>query len=195
MTQNWNVPIKHIALCGHPKSGKSTFADMMAEEYGGVVIDDGLILRKAVPILFGIPEEECFTQEGKAKVYNICGKEVSVRQMLGYLGNHLEGMYSEHFMPVRAMQIANELYPEAPFYLYPSCRKTQGHAYKERGGIVIKIDNPRVEVSENAFDAWDESAVDFTLLNDPENTNLDMMRNVVRMLGLSFTAQYNGIHL
>ena len=174
--------VLHIGLCGNPKSGKTTIADMLAEEMGGVVIDDGLILRKAVPILFGIPEDEPFTQEGKAKVYDVCGRQETVRQMLGELGNWLEGRYSELFMPIRAMQIAKEEYPDKDVFIYPSVRKFQGKAYKDAGGVIVEIENPKAPKSPNAFDVWDDSVVDFWFTNDPTIMSLEGLRIDVRIL-------------
>ena len=173
-----NLP-KHIGLCGNPKSGKSTIADMLAKQYGGFVIDDGMILRQAVPILFGIPEYEPFTQEGKAKVYDVCGRQESVRQMLGELGNWLEDRYGPEFMPVRAMEIAEKHFPYAPLYIYPSVRKTQGSAYKRAGGLIIEVENPKVGPSGNAFDVWDKSYVDLVIRNDPSESSLEDLERIV----------------
>lgn len=179
MRQPWPRKIRHVALCGWPEGGKNTVARMLEDEFCGQIIDDGWILRKAVPFLFGVPEDEPFTHEGKAKTYSVLGREESVRQMLGELGNYLEGRYGEDFMPVRAMQIAEQLHPEANFYIYPSVRKTQGRAYRRLGGIVIEISNPLVGDSGNAFDRWDPSFVDLRIINDPLTMNLDELREYV----------------
>jgi hypothetical protein len=176
MRTPWPTAIRHVALCGWPKCGKSTIAAMLEDEFGAQIIDDGMILRKAVPVLFGIPEDEPFTQEGKDRVYNVCGREETVRQMLGELGNYLEARYSDEFMPIRAMQVAQKLYPAANFYVYPSVRKVQGRAYKRMGGIVVQIDNPNAPPSDNPFDRWDKSFVDITINNDPSEMSLDELR-------------------
>jgi hypothetical protein len=175
----WPNQIKFVALCGNPKSGKSTVARMLEDEFGGVLVDDGLILRKAVPILFGIPEDEPFTQEGKVKVYDVCGREESVRQMLGELGNYLEERYSPDFMPTRSLAIARRDNAHAPFSIFGSCRREQGRCYKRNGGIVIEVDNPLAAPSGNIWDEWDRSCVDFRLHNDPRELSLDDLRDMV----------------
>lgn len=177
----WRPDILHVALVGNPKCGKSTIAEMMAEEFGGVVIDDGEILRKAIPILTGIPQEWCYTQEGKVQTVRVGERDEIVRQALGELGNWMEGRYGTHIMPLRAMELSSERHPDAPFYIYPSCRKDQGWAYRKQGGLVIEIANPRAKPTGNAFDLWDEDCVDMVLYNNPDH-GLDALREEVRGL-------------
>lgn len=178
---SWPRNVRHIALVGHPKCGKSTFAKMLAEEFGGVEIDDGLILRKALPILLGLDPTDTFTQEGKAKVIQCGDREETVRQGLGELGNYLEARYGDYIMPIRAMEMARQEHPYAPFYIYPSVRKNQGYAYKQGGGIVIQINNPEAGPSGNAFDTWDPAFVDIQIDNDPA-AGLDGLRRQARFL-------------
>lgn len=183
MRNPWPREARHVALVGNPKCGKSTIAQMLEDEFGGVVVDDGLILRQAVPILFGIPAEDCFTQDGKAKVYNVCGvKDEAVRVMLGELGNYLEERYSPEFMPLRAMEEAVKGFPNAPFYIYPSCRRDQGRTYRRGGGVVIQIDNPLAPASPNIWDQWDRNCVDLAITNDPEAWGLDELREYIHAL-------------
>lgn len=186
----WPRDIRHIALCGNPKCGKSTIAEMMVDEFGAVVMDDGLILRQALPILLGLPAEAPFTQEGKSQRYTLADREESVREGLGELGNYLEARYGDDIMPIRAMQmaLASRGAAEVPFFVYPSVRKTQGRAYKRAGGLVIQVDNPLAPPSGNAFDVWDRSCVDFTIQNDPRDMNLDELREYVCALPELVTA-------
>lgn len=176
----WPNSIRHLALVGHPKSGKSKIAEFLEDEFGAVIIDDGMPLRRALPILTGIPEEWCFTQEGKATTFELNGVEDQVRKGLGELGNWLEARYGEEVLAVLAMKYAVENHPTAPLFVYPSVRKTQGRAYRRAGGIVMQIDNPTVGPSGNAFDVWEASSVDLAITNDPGEIGLDELREYVR---------------
>lgn len=182
----WPREVKHVALCGWPKCGKSTIAEMLVDEFGGAVIDDGLVLRQALPILTGIDPADPFSQEGKSRVYQIGNRQEEVRKGLGELGNWLEDRYGEEILALRAMEmapaIARAQNATANFFVYPSVRKSQGLAYKRAGGIVIQIDNPLAVPSENAFDRWDASCVDLTITNDPGSMGLDELRDYVARL-------------
>lgn len=175
----WPRDVRHIALCGWPQSGKSKVAEFLEDEFGGVICDDGLILRRALPILTGIDPEDPFSQEGKARRYKIGEREETVRQGLGELGNYLEARYGDDIIPIRTMELAQEEHPNAPFYIYPSCRKAQGRAYKRMGGVIIEIDNPKACDSGNDFDRWDRSCVDLIIRNDPDEMSLDDLRDYV----------------
>lgn len=163
---------------------------MLQDEFGAVIIDDGMPLRRALPILTGIPEEDCYTQEGKSKVYRVGNREEEVRKGLGELGNWLEGRYGEEILAELAMQYALREHPDAPLYVYPSVRKTQGRAYRRMGGLVIQVNNPKVGPSGNAFDVWDENAVDLRFTNDPDNMTLDELREHVCDLPTVLNALY-----
>lgn len=181
---SWLRDARHVALVGHPKCGKSTFAEMLQDEYGAHVADDGAILRQAIPILTGIPAELCYSQEGKATVVRVGDRDEIVRQGLGELGNWLEARYGEDIIAIRTMQIALQDRPDAPFYVYPSVRKSQGRAYRRAGGIVIQIDNPRAGPTGNAFDVWDESCVDLVVQNDGTVEDLcEQVRILPNLLG------------
>jgi hypothetical protein len=176
----WPSQVRHLALVGNPKCGKSTIADMLVDEFGAVVIDDGLPLRRALPILTGIPEAWCHSQEGKARGFELNGVQDVVRKGLGELGNWLEARYGEEVLAVLAMKHALEEHPTAPLYVYPSVRKTQGLAYRRAGGVVMQIDNPVAGPSGNAFDVWDTRSVDLVITNDPHEMGLDELRDYVR---------------
>lgn len=182
MRSPWPREARHVALVGNPKCGKSTIAQMLEDEFGGIVCDDGLILRRALPILTGVPGDWCFTQEGKGQVVTVGNRSETVRQGLGELGNYLEARYGDDIIPLRTMQIAMAENPEASFYIYPSVRKTQGRCYRRMGGIVIQIDNPSAPPSGNAFDEWDRSCVDIVITNDPDEMGLDELREYVHAL-------------
>lgn len=159
-----------IALCGAPETGKSTVADYMAARYSGRVVDDGKVLREACRALYGLSHEDVYTQEGKTRTKLVGGREFSHRQLLGDLGSLLEGFYGQQFMPERAIE--SILWPKtAPFFLFPSCRKTQGITYLERGGVVVELTRPGY-VAVNDFDKYDHSRVTFTLTNDRDLAGL-----------------------
>lgn len=178
----WPTHIKHVALCGHPRSGKSTFGKLLAEEFGGVEVDDGLPLREAAIPLFGLNPEHPFTQDGKATRYEVCGQMVDVRSMLGDLGDYVEQKYGQSFMPERAIQTAYRDFPGAPFYIHGSVRKEQSLAYRSRGCLVIEVDNPNVRASGNAFDEWNKRYVDWRVVNDPRLMSIEDLRLWVRRI-------------
>jgi hypothetical protein len=161
----WPEQYRHVAICGYPKSGKTELATILCEEFGGVLIDDGAILRKAVPTLYGINPEDCYTHEGKNRSYRVLARTETVREMLGCLGDYLEGRYGENFIPTRAMAEARRSFPNAPFYVYPSVRKTQAWAYRDAGGVALQIDRPGVGPSGNPFDEWNRDFIDLVIYN------------------------------
>lgn len=177
LLSSWHNDVRFIGLCGVPRCGKSTVAEMLADEFSGVIIDDALILRQAVPILFGIDISEPFTQEGKAKEYFVCGRRMTVREMLGELGEFLESRYSPDLKTMRAVNYALKAYPSAPFYILPSLRLDQGLFLKTLGGVVIEVVNPRVQPTGNGFDEYNKSFVDFQIIND---TSLEDLREFVK---------------
>lgn len=154
---------RYIALCGAPRSGKSSVANYAAEHYGGVTVDDGMVLREAVRGLYGLDWEDVYTQEGKARSRVVCGKTFTHRQLLGDLGNLLEGFYGDQIMPELALSsISGSVTPS--FFLFPSCRKNQGLTYLKHGGVVIEVTRPGCEPV-NDFDRYDSSLVTHRLHN------------------------------
>lgn len=148
-----------------PTCGKTTVATLLEEEFGGVIIDDGLLLREALPVLTGIDPSLPFSQEGKATAVQVGDLSETVREGLGELGNYLEGRYGEDILPLRAMQRAAVEHPHAPFYIYPSVRKSQGRAYKRYGGIVVEVVRDGTQPSGNDFDRYDNNLVDIRVEN------------------------------
>lgn len=163
---------KIIALNGWPKAGKSAVADILERRFGAVIVDDGVILRQAAPVLFqGIDPADCFTQEGKLKPVVINGKTYTVRQALGYLGQCLEDFFGEDYIPDQTVRRIEQL-PDAPYYVLPSVRKGQGHFYNAYGATTFEIDR-RVPPSENPFDVWDGNAVYEVIPNHGDLTQLE----------------------
>lgn len=176
----WQRNARHVALVGWPKSGKDTVARMLEEEFGGVIVDDGAILRQALPILTGIDPDLPYSQEGKATVVRVGDREEQVRHGLGELGNWLEDRYGQDIVPIRAIEIAQQQHGDAyPFFIYSSVRKAQGRVYKRYGGVVIEVARPGAGDSGNAFDWYDPGLVDITI---PNNGSLDDLRDFVKEL-------------
>jgi hypothetical protein len=138
----------------------------LAARYGAVIVDDGMCLREAVMKLYGLSWHDVSTQDGKAKVIPVCGREWPVRQLLGDLGNFLEGFYGDQFMPERAVASTADI--QAPFFVFPSCRKNQALTYQRQGGIVVELRRPGCEPIYD-FDRWDSALVDYELDNSAEH--------------------------
>lgn len=155
---------RYVALCGAPGAGKSTVAERLAYHFGGVIVDDGLPLRQAAMKLYGLSWEDVSTQEGKAREVMVCGEIFTVRQLLGDLGNMLEAFYGDQFMPERALALT-KLRPDAPFYIFPSCRKNQGLTYRREGGFVVEVARPGHQPV-NDFDHYDRSLVNMCIFNN-----------------------------
>jgi hypothetical protein len=151
-----------IAFVGHPKSGKTTAAEVFLDTFGGEVVDDGHVLRKFAVEELGLSWDDVLSQHGKARTTEILGKTWTNREILGEFGNALEALFGEHILPF----IATRHHVPGQTWLFPSCRKTQGAFYRQRGGIVIQIDNPLAGPSGNAFDEWDRTEVDYVINND-----------------------------
>ena len=183
----WPLEARHIALCGNPKAGKSEVARILEDDFGGCVVDDGLILRRALPVLLGFDPDLPFSQEGKATLVQAGDRVEEVRDGLGELGNYLEARYGEDIMPLRAMQMAREEHSEANFWIYPSVRKGQGRCYKRHGGVVVQVNRPGFGPSGYAFDTWAESAVDVVIDN---SGSLEDLREQVHALPSLLKARY-----
>lgn len=153
---------RFIGLCGNPKSGKSLAQEILCKDLNYLPIDDGHVLREFAVKYLGLSWDDVQTQEGKKRVTAILGKEWEHRILLGELGNHLEAMFGDHIMPFIATR---NLYPTAR-YSFGSVRKNQGHFFRQNDGIIIEIMNPLAPPSGNAFDEYDRTAVNCTVIND-----------------------------
>lgn len=171
------LPAPLVALCGWPKSGKSEIAKILHENLGAQVVDDGRVLRDACKALYGLSESDVSTQEGKAATRQVCGRNFQHRQLLGDLGNLLERYYGEQIIPELTLARLRQEDPyllNAPLYVFPSVRKTQGITYKAAGGIVVEVRRPGCGDSGNDFDRWDASLVDMVIDNDGSLEDLQL---------------------
>lgn len=171
-----------IGLCGHPKSGKSEVQKVLNKRFGVIPIDDGEVLRQFCIDYLGLSYDDVYTQEGKARSTNILGRVWQNREILGELGNRLEAMFGESIMPYIATRSLNSDFS----YSFGSLRKSQGHFYKNRGGLIIGVRNPLAQPSEYQFDLFDDDIVDFWIDNDAQARGLardegllDLERKVV----------------
>ena len=153
-----------IALCGRPKSGKSTIQKILADHLGCMPFDDGEILRGHTMELLGLDAKDVYTQEGKAGQIMIDGTVRTVRWALGEMGNAYERTFGEHAIPNWAIRQARQL--DAKVVTFGSVRKSQGWAYLDAGGLVVEVVRPNVPESPYHFDRYDFRAVTHTFHND-----------------------------
>lgn len=176
---NSNKPFfKYVALSAWPHSGKDEVAKAFVRHANAELVDDGLPLRLAAPLLYGFDESLPFTQEGKATLVDTPNGQETVRVLLGDLGKQQEAKYGNGFMPFRALQMCAEVERRAmvPCFVFPSVRRDQGAHYKRlRPGEVLHLEirRPGVGDSGNDFDQWDAASVDHIIQNDGTLEQLD----------------------
>jgi len=158
---NHSLP-RIIALCGKPRAGKSTAADLLKEIYGYEIVDDGLPLRQIAMSSLGLSETQVFTQAGKLQKVNLVGRTWSVREILGEIGNAFEEKFGGDIIPFMSARLMSP----SKRYVLTSVRREQGNFWKEQGALVIEIDNPDVPESEFEFDQYSRAAIDRIILND-----------------------------
>ncbi len=165
---------KIIALCGNPKSGKSLTGELLAAEFGYSIQDDGRFLRDIAIANFGLTEEDVTTQEGKAKKIVVNGAEMTVRELLGRLGDAFENEFGADVIPEIAVRRAQMT--ENGRYLFPSVRREQGAYYKALGGVVIEIDSP-APPSPFKFDSYNKDHVDHVINNPGPEGGIEALRS------------------
>jgi hypothetical protein len=173
--------LSHIAICGYPRSGKSTAQAVLKEVFGIVPIDDGRCLRDIAKRMFSLSEWQVSTQEGKRSKVTICGREWEVRQVLGEVGKVLETRFGPGLMPETALRDADDLFerlrmvgPPPQGFSYGSVRMQQGRIYKRRpGALVVEIDAKQrgISLSGNDFDEWDRDLVDLVIYNNSSESD------------------------
>jgi len=163
------MTMQFVALCGYPAVGKSEVQLVLKELYGFQIVDDAKPLREAAKILYDLDDWHVSTQEGKATILNLGERRVTVRQVLGELGDHLEESDPYH-MPRRARERAMAVDQKAK-YSFGSVRKDQGCFLKDCGGTLV------IEVSRSGckprgdFDEYDRGCIDFSIENDFDESN------------------------
>ena len=164
-----------IALCGHPKSGKSEVQRFL-QEYGVKPIDDGRPLRRFAMENLGLSNEDVYTQEGKMREFSIGDQSMTVRKFLGEFGNALESKFGADFIPELAVR---SLHNQYGWFSFGSVRREQGRVYQRHGGIIVEIVRPGVGPSEHEFDRYNADIVDYRITNDGD---LEQLRTKVRDL-------------
>lgn len=156
------MPPKLIALCGKPGAGKTTVANIIAEEFGYVIADDGLPLRQIAMQYLGLTHHQCFTQEGKLEMTVLNNRPWQVRGILGEIGNAFEEKFGGEIIPMMTHATLNPM----GCYVMCSVRRDQGFYWVRHGGVCIEIDNPNVAPSLFEFDIYNEAAITHVIHNE-----------------------------
>lgn len=171
-----------IALCGNPLSGKSTAAEIIHEMFGYRLADDGLALRRIAVDYFGLTERQVFTQEGKLEKVMLGGREWTVREILGEIGNALEDRFGADIIPI----MAHCAQPKDAYCVFGSVRREQGRYWREQGALVIEIRNPLAGPSPYEFDRYNPEHVHVSVDNDglalgmtPEQARIDLRNKLI----------------
>ena len=177
---------KIIGLCGHPTSGKTTAAEIINEIYGHEIADDGRPLRMIAINYFGLTPEQVFTQEGKLEKVQLNGREWTVREILGEIGNAFEEKFGGDIIPIMSY---NAL-PKGTYATFGSVRREQGKYWRDRGALVLEIVNPDVGPSPYEFDRYNPEYAHHQILNDGLHRGLsknearrDLMDKLVAVIG------------
>jgi hypothetical protein len=168
--------VPFIALCGHPKTGKSEVQRIIAETFGYDMIDDKAPLRAAACDLYGLTPWHVETQEGKKQTVDIAGQSLQVRFLLGELGNHMERMHGENVfaeMLVRGRIAAAGGDRTRVRTVIGSCRRRQADVYHREGGLVLEVVRPGYEGTSYEFDSYDPTLADAVIVNDGSLADLE----------------------
>jgi len=144
-----------------------------------------------------LSENDVYSQEGKLRHTEFCGKKWQNRKLLGEYGNHLEAMFGHDIMPTLAIRKAYKDYQSqiSDFdastscahslvgYTFGSVRRQQGKTYHAAGGVVVEITRPNNEKSGNEFDLYDERLVDYRIRN--QGVSLEELEDEVRKSDLA----------
>lgn len=163
-----NVP-KIIALCGNPTSGKSTAAEIINEVYGHELADDGLPLRQIGMNYLGLTPEQVFTQEGKLEKVTLNGREWTVREILGEIGNAFEEKFGGDVIPI----MSHNARPKEAYSVFGSVRREQGLYWRNKGALVLEIVNPLAGPSPYEFDTFNPVHCHAQIMNDGLARGLD----------------------
>lgn len=181
-----------IALCGNPLAGKSTAAEIINEVYGHELADDGLPLRKIAMDYLGLTAHQVFTQAGKLEKVVLNGREWTVREILGEIGNAFEEKFGGDIIPM----MSHNARPKGAYSTFGSCRREQGRYWKEHGGLVLEIRNPLAGPSPYEFDTFNPAHADAVIMNDglargldAQAARLDLKEKLIATIGLPVAAE------
>jgi hypothetical protein len=176
------MPPKIIALCGNPTSGKTIASEIIHEIYGHEVADDGRPLRMIAIDYFGLTHDQVFTQEGKLETVVINGREWTVREILGEIGNAFEEKFGGDIIPI----MSHNARPKGALSVFGSVRREQGLYWRNQGALVLEIRNPLAGESRYEFDTYNEKHAHAVIQNDglarglsPEEARKDLASKLV----------------
>lgn len=144
-----------IGLVGKPHSGKSEVRFIL-ENLGFQAINTKSSLAMACHELTGVPVAQFQTQEGKETLY----KGIPLRQVMGRVQDSLEAMFGDY----HTIEVALEKYDiwgETNLVL-DSLRKTQPRQWP---GKIVEVCSHHSLDTGNPFDYYDDSTVDYRLMN------------------------------
>jgi len=158
---------KFIALCGNPSSGKTTAAELLCDDLGYELVDDGLPLREIGQNYFGLTWEQCHTQEGKKEKILLNGREYEAREILGEIGDALERKFGENIMPVMVLNRHHDDFKDpSRRFVFGSVRRNQGLFWRSMGALVLEINNPSALPSPYYFDQYNRAPIHESVFND-----------------------------
>ena len=155
-----------IALCGAPESGKTHVQKILERRYGAASIDDGAIIRRGVMALYNLTWEQVSTQHGKQSMIPVPGGElIEIRNLLGKLGNHLEALHGDSFIPRVALQEARERFGPDRVLSFGSVRRNQASHYAgAEPSVCIEVVREGAVITRE-FDSYDRSFIDIVIEN------------------------------
>ena len=151
-----------VGFCGEPGCGKSEAAMAMERIFGCLQIDDGWPMRDFAIRHLGATVQDVTTQAGKAGTTTFASRTMTWREVLGNVGNALEGAIHPHVIPIMAIA---KCQPNGRYTL-SSVRRDQGAVVRAAGGYVVEIVRPGAPQSPHEFDRFDRQYVDFRVIND-----------------------------
>lgn len=152
----------YIALCGKPTAGKTTVAEVLDLLYGYKLADDGQFLRQIAMNQFGLSYHQVHTQAGKLEKVVINGEEMTVRDVLGRIGNGFEQQFGANVIP----ELAHKTLKPGQRYVFGSVRREQAAYHKSRGALVIEVQNQFATPSPYEFDQYNPAHIDLAIVND-----------------------------
>ena len=183
-----------VPFCGIPQSGKTECQKILEARFAIHPIDDGRFLRETTAEMLEIPYQWTTTTEGKNKKVVLGGREWTVREVLGELGNAIEDKFGELIIPTLALRDAETVQRLSQKALngcsFGSVRKTQPAAYlaaKNYKCLVIEVVREGAEPTGNGFDLYDKTLIQYTFLN-PGDTKENLDRKFT-----NFFAKISGI--